>query len=77
MKRLAIALILIAAAPAVADASSNFMREISGRTEVVVADRSPADKERLASSSKSSRPQCHADQTKSQTAEPASTPGWL
>ena len=77
MKRLALALILIAAVPAVADASSNFMREVSGRAEVVVAESSPSDKERLASSSKSSRPQRHADQTKSQTTEPASTPGWL
>ena len=75
MKRLALVLILIAAAPAVADASMNFMRDVSGRTEVV-ADSYSFDRVRLAGS-KSSRPQCYVDQTNSPTSQPTSTPGWL
>jgi hypothetical protein len=78
MKRLAIALILIAAAPAVADASSNFMREVSGRTEVV-ADSYPAGTTNRLISSKSSRPQPQRRATtpNGQPLEARLNPGWL
>ncbi len=78
MKRLAIALILIAAAPAVADASSMFMREVSGRAEVV-ADSYPSNETSGLISSKSSRPQLQrrATSTNEQPLEAKFNPGWL
>lgn len=60
MKRIAIALILLAAAPAVASASSSLIDELAGRGELV-ADSTPgyyADSSSdVVSSAKSSRPQ--------------------
>jgi|688.fasta_scaffold312680_2 hypothetical protein len=58
MKRLAIALIVIAAAPAVVSASSSLLNEVTGRNELV-AESMPSIESELAGSAKSSRPQSH------------------
>ena len=56
MKTLAIALILIAAAPAVATASSNLMSEVTGKNEVVSQSSSSFSSDDRLISAKSSRP---------------------
>lgn len=55
MKKLAIALIFIAAVPAVATTTANLIDEIKGQNEVVVGAMPSSDDDRLISS-KSSRP---------------------
>lgn len=55
MKKLAIALIFIAAVPAVATTTANLIDEIKGQNEVVVGTMPSSDDDRLISS-KSSRP---------------------
>jgi hypothetical protein len=55
MKRLAIALILTAAVPAVVTASTNLVEEFTGKSEVVAGSAPAFDDDRLISS-KSSRP---------------------
>ena len=55
MKKLAIALIFIAAVPAVATTTANLIDEIKGQNEVVVGTMPSSDDERLRSA-KSSRP---------------------
>jgi hypothetical protein len=57
MKRVAIALILIAAVPAIVSASSSLMNEVTGQNELV-AESIPSTEGQLISS-KSSRPQPH------------------
>jgi hypothetical protein len=54
MKRLAIAIILIAAAPAVVTATSSLMNELTGQSELVAESSLTADQQMV--SAKSSRP---------------------
>ncbi|HEY9733002.1 MAG TPA: hypothetical protein V6C89_13880 [Drouetiella sp.] len=78
MKRLAIALILIAAAPAVVTASSSLLSEVTGRNELV-AESMPSTETDLTGSAKSSRPQSHYRYTNSVTQPMDSklSAGWL
>jgi hypothetical protein len=77
MKRLAIAIILIVAAPAVATASSSLMNELSGQSEVVAESSPSADQEMI--SAKSSRPhlQIKAEIPVAQPVDAGSKPDWL
>lgn len=75
MKRLAIALILVAAAPAVVSASSNLMSEMTGKNELVAESVPSAESTSLAA--KSSRPQIHHSDNFDQPAERRLTVGWL
>jgi len=59
MKRLAIALILVAAVPAVVTASSDVIHEITGKNEVVSESMPSISASDRLISSKSSRPQLH------------------
>ncbi|RTL42588.1 MAG: hypothetical protein EKK48_11410 [Candidatus Melainabacteria bacterium] len=78
MKRLAIALILTAAAPAVVSASSRLVGEITGRNELV-SESMPSGNFDLISDSKSSRPRPrhHYDSSVEQPLDSKLTAGWL
>jgi hypothetical protein len=77
MKRLAIAIILIAAAPAVVTATSSLMNELTGQSELVAESSPSADQEVI--SAKSSRPhlQTKAATPVGQPVDASSKPDWL
>jgi hypothetical protein len=77
MKRLAIAIILIAAAPAIATATSSLMNELTGQSEVVAESSLSADQQMI--SAKSSRPhlQTRAANPVGQPVDAGSKPDWL
>lgn len=78
MKRLAIALILTAAAPAIVSACSGLVGEITGRNELV-AESMPSGSLELLSESKSSRPQprSHRESSFEQPLDSKLSAGWL
>ncbi|MBI2810012.1 MAG: hypothetical protein HYX67_04185 [Candidatus Melainabacteria bacterium] len=78
MKRLAIALILVAAVPAVVTASTSLVDEFTGKNEVVAESVPAPDDDRLISS-KSSRPrmQRRAESSVEQPLDTKLSANWL